>query len=234
LHCGALHPEVIGHEVRKQGANIGFSFDGDGDRVIACNERGEIADGDHIMMICAKYLKSKGKLNGNLLVVTEMSNFGLRKAACELGIELDVTEVGDRYVAERIEQREAALGGESSGHIIFRAYHTTGDGLLSALQLLTVMQEEKLPLSALMEVMQKTPQVILNIKVSKKPTLSSIPEVKEVIKECEDRLQGRGRVLVRYSGTQPLCRVMVEGEVKEEIEELAHKIARIISRTANC
>ncbi|MDI6704019.1 MAG: phosphoglucosamine mutase [bacterium] len=228
LRCGSLHPEVMCDKVLEHKADIGLSFDGDGDRLISADEQGQIVDGDYIMAICSKFLKSRDKLKNNMLVITVMSNLGLNIAAKELGIDLAVTKVGDRYVMEEMKRKGSIIGGEASGHIIFSDYHTTGDGMLTALQLLRVMKEENLPLSSLRKVMQKFPQITLNLDVEKKPDLSTIPDVQEAIRDAEAKLGDNGRVLVRYSGTQPVCRVMVEGKSQEEINEIANRIAGVI------
>lgn len=228
LNCGAVHPEVISKAVVDNKADVGLSFDGDGDRLIASDENGKILDGDYIMAICAKSLKLKNKLKNNLLVITVMSNLGLSTAARNLGIDLAKTQVGDRYVAEEMQKRDAIIGGEDSGHIIFLDKHTTGDGIFSAVQLLNVMKEENQSLSELAKVMQKFPQITVNVDVKNKPDLDTIPEIKNVIADAESKLEGRGRVLVRYSGTQPLCRVMAEAPTKEETEEIVNSIAGII------
>lgn len=228
LNCGSLHPEVLVEKVLSEKADIGLSFDGDGDRLISVDEKGNIVDGDFVMAICGKFLKEKGELDNNLVVSTVMSNLGLDIALKEIGIEGAKTKVGDRYVLEEMQKRSAVIGGEDSGHIIFLKHHTTGDGILTSLQVLRVMKEKNVSLSELASVMKKFPQLTINVDVKEKPELSTLPEVQEAIKLAENKLAGQGRVLVRYSGTQPMCRVMVEGPTQEEIIELAESIAQTI------
>lgn len=227
--CGSQHPETLSARVLEKGADLGLAFDGDGDRLIAVDEKGSVLTGDHLLIICAKILKDRGELANNIVVSTVMSNMGFRVALKGLGIEHAATDVGDRCVSEEMKRRGAVLGGEESGHIIFYQHHTTGDGLLSALKLVSAMIFSELPLSALSGLMTVFPQVLVNVPVKSKPELSSITEVQELLKRVEKALGEKGRVLLRYSGTEPLCRVMVEGEQKEEIDKYAHKIADMIS-----
>jgi phosphoglucosamine mutase len=229
-NCGSLYPEVAREAVLKYRADLGLSFDGDGDRLIAIDEKGNIIDGDFIMVICAKYLKEVEKLKNNLLIVTQMSNFGLEEALKKLEIEFIRTKVGDRYVIKEMMERDAIIGGEQSGHIIFRDIFNTGDGLITSLKLLEVMKEKDKTLSQLASVMQRYPQVLFNVKVKKKIDFNDLPEVKETILKAKERIKNRGRILVRYSGTELLARVMVEGISEEEIVEIAKNISESIER----
>jgi len=227
-HCGSQHPETLMEKVVKEKADVGFAFDGDGDRCIAVDEKGSVLTGDQIMAICAKQLKKEGKLVNNLLVTTVMSNVGLGIVLKELGIENAVTQVGDRYVLEEMQAKGAVIGGEDSGHIIFLEHHTTGDGIATALQILATMKKTQKPLSELAQIMRVFPQKLINVDVKAKPELSTIPEIDQVIKDVEKRLAHTGRVLVRYSGTQNMCRVMVEGPTSEETEKYCRKIADLV------
>jgi phosphoglucosamine mutase len=229
LNCGSLYPEPTTKIVKEQHAMLGFCYDGDGDRVIAIDEEGKIVDGDFIMAICAKYLKENDMLDNNLVVATVMSNIGFYIALKTLGIELITTKVGDRYVVEQMLEKGAILGGEQSGHIIFLNHFTTGDGILTSIQLLTIMQKTSMSLSELAQIMKKYPQVLINVKVKdKKTNLNTIEEVQSAIKSGEEILKEEGRILVRYSGTEPLARVMVEGPNQDEINKIAKNIASII------
>jgi phosphoglucosamine mutase len=227
-NCGSQHPEALIEEVVKRKADVGFAFDGDGDRLIAVDEKGSILTGDQVMGICAKEMKEEGRLSNNLLVSTVMSNIGLGIALKELGIEHAVTKVGDRYVLEEMQTKRASIGGEESGHVIFLDHHTTGDGIITALQVLAVMTKLQKPLSELAKVMTVFPQKLINVDVKSKPELSTIPEIDEVIREVEEQLGDAGRVLVRYSGTQSMCRVMVEGPTPEDTERYCRQVADVI------
>lgn len=233
VECGSLHPELLAEKIIENRADIGFAFDGDGDRLIAADEKGNIISGDRILAICAKYLKKERRLKNDLVVSTVMSNLGLSLALKEMGIKHIKTRVGDRYVIEELLKNGAVLGGEDSGHIIFLEHHTTGDGLITALQLLAVMQKEEKALSELSKVMKTFPQVLINVDVKSKPDFKDIPEIGNVIGSAEKELGDKGRVLVRYSGTQPMCRVMVEGPTKEQTEKLAKKIAEVVKKKLN-
>jgi len=230
LNCGALHPEALAKKVLEIKADIGLAFDGDGDRLIVVDERGCILSGDQILAICTKNLKSEGKLKNNILVTTVMSNMGLSIALKKIGIEQVKSKVGDRYVLEEMQKKDAVIGGEDSGHIIFLDHHTTGDGILSALQLLAVIKKENKPVSELSKVMEVFPQVTINVNVKSKPPLEEQPEITSAIKGVEKELGDRGRVLVRYSGTQSMCRVMVEGPTQKETQRFAEKIAEVIKK----
>lgn len=227
-NCGSLYPEVIQQIVLEKGAQVGLSFDGDGDRVILVDEKGEIVTGDHVLGICADHLKSAGKLRNNLVVGTVMSNLGLEQYLKNRGISLLRTPVGDRYVIEEMRKRDALLGGEPSGHIIFLVHHTTGDGILTSLQVLSLMQQTGQSLSELAQGILCLPQILLNVKVKHQEDFSRYAEVQKVIRQVEEQLQGKGRFLIRYSGTEPLVRIMVEGEDSQQINLYAREIARVI------
>ncbi|OPY05269.1 MAG: Phosphoglucosamine mutase [Syntrophus sp. PtaB.Bin001] len=228
VNCGSQHPEKLAEAVVRHKADAGFAFDGDGDRLIAVDETGVVLTGDQVIALCAKIMKEEGRLNGNLVVRTVMSNVGLTAAFQELGIDSVMAGVGDRFVLEEMVARGAVLGGEDSGHIIFREFHTTGDGILTALQVAAAMVKEGKTLSELAKIMTVYPQNLINLDVCSKPDLSSIPEVVSVIEAVEKQLADRGRVLVRYSGTQNMCRVMVEGPTREETEIYCRRIADVI------
>ncbi len=227
-NCGSQHPETLTEEVIKNKADVGFAFDGDGDRCIAVDEKGTVLTGDQILAICAKEMKKEGTLNNNLVVCTIMSNIGLNIALRDLDIEQEVTNVGDRNVLEKMREKGALLGGEDSGHVIFLKHHTTGDGIITALQVLAVMKKTQKPLSELSHVMKVFPQKLINIDVKSKPELSTIPEINQVIEGVEEQLGDKGRILVRYSGTQNMCRVMVEGPTDEETNHHCTHIAEVI------
>ncbi len=227
-NCGSQHPETLVEEVVKRKADAGFAFDGDGDRCIAVDEQGSLLTGDQIMAICAREMKKEGKLTKNLIVSTVMSNIGLGIALKELGIEQVITKVGDRYVLEEMQAKGASIGGEESGHVIFLEHHTTGDGIITALQVLAAMKKAEKPLSELAQVMKVFPQKLINVDVKSKPELSTVPEITQVIRDVEERLGDKGRVLVRYSGTQPMCRVMVEGPAHKDTEKYCKQIADVL------
>ncbi|MBM3707762.1 MAG: phosphoglucosamine mutase, partial [Actinobacteria bacterium] len=196
--------------------------------LIVVDEKGSVLSGDQVMAICTRNLKSEGRLQNNILVTTVMSNMGLSIALKKLGVEQVKSKVGDRYVLEEMLKKDAVIGGEDSGHIIFLNHHTTGDGILSALQLLAVMKKKNMPVSELSKIMEIFPQVTINIDVKSKPPLEERPEIINIIKEVEKKLGDKGRVLVRYSGTQSMCRVMVEGPTQKETEGFARDIAEVI------
>ena len=226
--CGSLHPEVICRSVVANEARIGIAFDGDADRVILCDERGLVVDGDAVMAVCALQMMKEGRLKQNTLVATVMSNLGLELAMQKAGGKLVRASVGDRYVMEKMIEGGCNLGGEQSGHIIFLDNNTTGDGLISALQILAVMKQTGKPLSDLAACMKSYPQTLVNVKVKDRQELSTIPEIAKGMAEIEKKLEGTGRLLVRYSGTEPKVRVMIEGENEQEINELAQGLAGII------
>ncbi len=227
-NCGSQHPEILQKKVLEKGADIGLAFDGDGDRLIAVDEKGAVTTGDQILAACAKYMKQKGFLKGNQVVSTVMSNMGLGVALKEMGIKHTVAEVGDRYVMEKMIASGAVLGGEDSGHMIFLAHHTTGDGILSALRVIEAMKEESKPLSELCKIMKIFPQVQMNVEVKHKPDLKTVPDIKNAIKSVETRLSEKGRVLVRYSGTEPICRIMVEGPTIDETRKYCQYLSDIV------
>ena len=230
-NVGSTHPETLQEFVKEKGAQVGLAFDGDGDRLIAVDENGEIVDGDKIMFICAKHLKSKGRLAENTVVSTVMSNIGFHKAIEENGMVALKTQVGDRYVVEEMRKGGYSLGGEQSGHIVFMNLNTTGDGLLSAVQLLSVMKETGKSLSELAAEVTIFPQNLVNIRVRDKHTVMDEPAVKAVIEEVESEMNGDGRILVRPSGTEPLLRVMAEASTDEKVDSYVDRIADIIRET---
>jgi phosphoglucosamine mutase len=225
LGCGALHVEGLREAVLEKEADAGVAFDGDADRAILISPSGRVIDGDAEMLIAARRLQADGHLAGNLVVSTVMSNLGLEKALGRLGIQMVRTPVGDKYVLEEMLRRNAALGGEQSGHVIFREYATTGDGMLTALKLLETCAREKATLDELAADLTVFPQLLVNIRVKERRPLDELPAVVEEIRACESALDGSGRVLVRFSGTEPLARVMVEGPDLEQVESWAGRIA---------
>ena len=231
VDCGSQHPEALAREVVQRKADVGFAFDGDGDRVIAVDETGAVLTGDRILAICAKHLKDGGKLTNNLVVRTVMSNIGLTIALRELSIESIMTDVGDRYVLEAMQTKGSIIGGEDSGHLIFLLHHTSGDGILTALQVLAAMKHGSRPLSELAKIMTVYPQVLINVDVKERRDIETVPDIMEAIRATEATLGSRGRVLVRYSGTQPLCRIMVEGPTQDETEFHCRAIARVIEES---
>ncbi|MFC1800493.1 phosphoglucosamine mutase, partial [Nanoarchaeota archaeon] len=228
LNCGAMHPNIAQQAVKEHNADIGISLDGDADRVIVCDENGNEVDGDHIIAIAAIYLKENSKLSNNTVVATVMANKGFDIAMEKNNIQTTKTKVGDRYVIEEMRKNNYSLGGEQSGHIIFLDHVTTGDGLLTALQLLKIMKEKDKKISELAQCMHSLPQILINIRVKEKPDFGTLPEVTAKVKETEDTLGNQGRVLLRYSGTENLARVMVEGPNQDEIKTMADEIANLI------
>ncbi|AUJ24197.1 MULTISPECIES: phosphoglucosamine mutase [Virgibacillus] len=227
---GSTHPEKLQGFVLEKGADVGLAFDGDGDRLIAVDERGKLVDGDQIMFICGKYMNEKGVLRHSTVVSTVMSNIGFYKALEANGMRSDKTKVGDRYVMAEMRQGGYNLGGEQSGHIIFLDYNTTGDGMLSALQLVNVMKETGKPLSELADEMKIYPQVLKNVRVTDKDKAMHHPDIKQAIDAVEQELGTQGRVLVRPSGTEPLVRVMVESPTKEECDLYVKRIVDVIEK----
>ena len=212
---------------------MGLAFDGDADRLLAVDEKGEIIDGDQLMAICGNYMKEQGRLKQDTIVATVMSNLGFMLMGKDRGIHIEQTKVGDRYVLERMKEAGFNLGGEQSGHIIFLDDSTTGDGLISALHLLEVLVNTKKPLSELAGIMEVLPQALVNAKVPnhKKDKYMEYPEIAEAIEQLEAQFSGEGRVLIRPSGTEPLVRVMIEGKDRNVIREEAQKLAKLISDT---
>ncbi|MBA4544121.1 phosphoglucosamine mutase [Thermoactinomyces daqus] len=225
VECGSTHPERLQEEVLKKQAHLGLAFDGDADRLIAVDEKGNLVDGDQILCICGSYLKEKEKLKENTIVSTVMSNIGFYKAMDELEIRTEKTKVGDRYVMEKMREGGYNLGGEQSGHIIFLDYNTTGDGMLTAVQLLRVVKEKGQTLSGLASMMRKYPQLLVNVKVKDKAGWDQNEAIRQKIAEVENALGSDGRVLVRPSGTEPLIRVMAEGPDEEALREYVGRIA---------
>ncbi len=230
LECGSLQPEKVQSLIKEHNAHIGLAHDGDADRLIMVDEKGEIVDGDKILAMCAIEFKRSGILSHDTLVATVMSNFGLDIAMKEAGIKVVRTPVGDRYVMEEMMKNNYNLGGEQSGHIIFLDYNTTGDGLITALQVLTLVQKTGKTLSELASCMKTFPQKLVNIKVREKKPLDTLHDFTRVIKESEKKLEGRGRVVVRYSGTEPLLRIMAEGEKEEEITQIIDNISEAVKK----
>lgn len=227
-NCGSQYTEDLVRKVAETRADVGLAFDGDGDRLIAIDEHGNELSGDHIVAICAKYYKDHGLLQNNRVVTTVMSNFGLVQAFRKLDIELAQSDVGDRYVLKRMQETDARIGGEASGHLLFLDHHTTGDGIIAALQLLRAMQGSKTPLSELAKVMNTFPQRLINITVASKPPLEDVAPLQEAIASAEKELGDEGRVLIRYSGTQSMCRVMVEGPTKAKTDTIANELAEVV------
>jgi phosphoglucosamine mutase len=231
--CGSEHTENLQKAVLENGADVGLAFDGDGDRLIAINEKGERLTGDHLLYVYAKMLQEKNELKNNMVVSTIMSNIGFINSLKKIGIKHLQTDVGDRKVCSVLAEEGAVLGGEEAGHLIFLDRHTTGDGILSGLMLLLAMKHFNKPLSELAREVFLMPKILINVKVKKKPELLTFPEISEVIKEAEKYLGEAGRVSVRYSGTEPLCRIMIEGEDEKEIKNLAEKIGAVIENILN-
>lgn len=234
-NCGSTHPEDLQKFVVENNCDLGLAFDGDADRCIAIDEKGNYVNGDFMIAICAKSLKEKGQLKKDTVVVTVMSNMGFDIAMKEEGISALKTKVGDRYVLEEMERGNYSLGGEQSGHIIFLDFNTTGDGLVSGIQLASVIKEKQKSLSELTKMMTELPQVLVNATVpnNMKDIHEKDEEIINDIKAMEEKLAGRGRVLIRPSGTEPLVRVMLEGENQSEIDEMAHALAKKIAMKAN-
>ena len=234
-NCGSTHPERLCELVRELGADVGLAFDGDADRLMAVDERGRVVNGDQVMCICANHLKQQGRLRNNTVVTTIMSNMGLELALKKLGIQNVKTKVGDRYVLENMLANNHSLGGEQSGHVIFLDYNTTGDGLITALQLLTVIVESKQSLSRLTRIMEVLPQALYGAHVSdaRKYDFDKDETIVAAIAALEKKYEGRGRVLVRASGTEPIVRVMIEGPDQHEMDQDVYDLAKLIERRLN-
>jgi phosphoglucosamine mutase len=230
LNCGSLHPELISGLVREKGGDLGLTLDGDGDRVIFADQTGKVIDGDHLMAICALDMMREGRLKKNTLVATVMSNMGLEMVIKEAGGRMVRAAVGDRYVVEEMVKGGYNLGGEQSGHIVFLDHNTTGDGMLTALQVLSVMQKMGTTLAELATVMKVFPQTQRSVRVKKKEDLAEIPLIQRMIKECEKELGDQGRIVVRYSGTEPLLRIMIEGENEGKIARMADTMAETVRK----
>ena len=227
-HCGSEHTDGLIKMVLETRADIGLALDGDGDRLIAVDEKGHVLSGDHILLICANLMKRQGRLKNQCVVSTVMSNMGLSVALQKMGIRHEKSKVGDRYVMEKMNACGAVIGGEDSGHMIFADHHTTGDGSLTGLKLVEAMQADNKPLSELSGMMSSYPQVLINVEVRSKPDIESVSEFVDAIKSLESELGDRGRVLVRYSGTQPLCRIMVEGSSEGDTQRYCQQLSDII------
>jgi phosphoglucosamine mutase len=228
LHCGSTHPEALAQTVKDRAARLGVAFDGDGDRAIFVDARGRIVDGDAVLLLCARQMKRTGRLKGNAVVATVMSNIGLELALRESGIELVRCPVGDKYVMEEMLKRGLSIGGEQSGHVIFSDHLFTGDGIATSLNVLRVMAETGRELADLASELVTYPQVLLNVRVREKKDLRSIPAIAGAMERVEGRLAGQGRLLVRYSGTEPLLRVMIEGRDQTEIHTWASEIVGVV------
>jgi len=229
--CGSEHPKRLAEEVVRSKADVGFAFDGDGDRVIAVDAKGNRVSGDKMLALCAKNMKERGQLAQNMVVSTVMSNIGLGLALKKLGIEHVRAQVGDRYVLEQMLRRGACIGGEDSGHMIFLDHHTTGDGIIGALKVVEAMKDSGKPLGALAGLMEVFPQSLINVEVEKTPSIETVPDIVSAIEHAEAILGDEGRVLVRYSGTQPMCRVMVEGPTPETTQKHCLEIAEVVRKT---
>jgi len=226
--CGSEHPEILADAVKRNQADIGLAFDGDGDRLVAVDEKGGVLTGDQLLAVYARAMQQNNQLKNHTVVSTVMSNVGLTAALQKTGIQHTTADVGDRHVMEKMRRSGAVLGGENSGHLLFLNHHTTGDGLLSALQLLKIMVETHQPLSELSRVMTVFPQTLINVAVVQKPAIDSVAAIREKIRFVEKSLAQKGRVLVRYSGTQPLCRVMVEGPDRKTTDRYCREIADVV------
>ena len=227
-NCGSTHIEVLQEYVREKNLDIAFAFDGDADRCIAVDENGEVVNGDLILYICGKYLKEQGRLNGDTIVTTIMSNLGLYKACDKAGIRYEKTAVGDKYVYENMVKNNFCLGGEQSGHIIFSKYATTGDGILTSLMVMEVVMEKKQTLSKLAEEVKIYPQILKNVRVADKKTARENPEVVKAVDAVAKALGDDGRILVRESGTEPVIRVMVEAATDEICEKYVDQVVDVM------
>jgi phosphoglucosamine mutase len=228
--CGALHPAVVAGAVREAGADVGVAHDGDADRALFADAEGRIVDGDQVLAACALALKEEGRLVGNVVVSTAMANLGFRTAMAEAGIEVVEAKVGDRYVLEEMVSRGASLGGEQSGHVIFTAHATTGDGILTAVKFLSIARRKGVSVAELASVMRRFPQVLENVRVEHKERLEDASQIWDAVREAEDMLGATGRVLVRASGTEPLVRVMVEAESEGVARGCAEALAEVVER----
>ncbi len=230
LECGSTHPEKLAALVKAGGHRMGVAFDGDGDRAILVDHHGRIVDGDAVMLLCARHMQAEGRLKGRAVVATVMSNIGLELALRESGIELVRCPVGDKYVMEEMVRRDLSLGGEQYGHVIFSEHLFTGDGIATALNVLRTIADTGRELADLASELVTYPQVLVNVRVKQKRELGSVPEIADVIERIEQRLAGKGRLLVRYSGTEPLLRVMIEGKDQQQIQGWAREIADSVKK----
>ncbi len=228
LNCGALHLDQLRREVLETGADMGIAFDGDADRCMMVSHCGKVIDGDAVLLIAGASMQEEGRLPGSVLVSTVMSNLGLENALKDRGIQMIRTQVGDKYVLEEMVRRGAVLGGEQSGHVIFTQHATTGDGMLTALKVLEIVRRSGKSLDELTADLKTYPQILVNVRVAQKRPLSELPVVQEEIQKAESEFDGKGRILVRFSGTEALARVMVEGEDKERVDATANRIAELI------
>jgi phosphoglucosamine mutase len=228
LDCGSTHPEQLAETVVSQGCRLGIAFDGDGDRAIFVDASGRVVDGDAVLLMCARHLKAAGQLKGSAIVATVMSNIGLEIALRESGIDLVRCAVGDKYVMEEMIARDLSIGGEQSGHVIFSDHLYTGDGIVTALSVLRVMADTGRELADLASELVSFPQVLVNVRVAAKQDLATVPAVRAAMERVERQLDGQGRLLVRYSGTEPLVRIMIEGRNQQEIQSWAADIARAV------
>ena len=228
--CGSLNPELLMKMVRENKADIGIALDGDADRVIISDEKGNLVDGDKILAICTEEMINRGQLRKKEVVATLMSNMGLDFFLKQKGIKLHRTNVGDRYVVEMMKEKGINLGGEQSGHIIFLDHTTTGDGILASLQVLAIMNRLQKPLSSLVDEIKMFPQVLINVKISEKPPIDQIPGLNELVNNFENKLGDKGRINIRYSGTESLARIMVEGEDRSKIDSIASEISNLIDK----
>jgi phosphoglucosamine mutase len=230
-HCGALFPQTLREKVLLYKADLGIALDGDADRIVVIDEKGELVDGDEMLAACGVYMLKKNSLRNNTVVSTVMSNMGLDVALAKAGGTLIRTKVGDRYVMEAMRKGDHVLGGEQSGHLIFRDSSTTGDGVLAGLKFLEIMVEQGRRASELRQTMERLPQLVINVKVKSKVPFENLKEFQKALKQVEKKLDGKGRVLVRYSGTESLARVMVEGENRDEIEAMAHELSHELTKS---
>lgn len=231
-NCGSTHLDALISKVKETGADLGIAYDGDADRCLLVTNDGDVIDGDYVLAICGKYLKEKGRLNNNAIVGTVMSNLGLKKFCESENINFVATKVGDRYVLEEMLDKDYVIGGEQSGHVIFKEYANTGDGELTSLMVLNILSERKCKLSELASIMDKYPQILVNVNVTKegKTSFGEDAEINALIKKYEEELNGDGRILIRASGTENLIRVMIEGKNTEEISRMANDIADLINK----
>ena len=229
VDCGSLKPEILSQEVVRSGSDIGIALDGDADRVVFCDENGNEVDGDHVLAICSSEMMEAGTLSTDTVVATQMSNMALENYLNKKGLKLERTRVGDRYVVEAMRKLGANLGGEKSGHLLFLDHSTTGDGLLASLQILSIMKKKGEPLSALAGIIDMFPQILNSLEIKEKRPFEEIPGLVELVRESEEILGDKGRINLRYSGTELLARVMVEGESESLINRIASRVSSVIS-----
>jgi phosphoglucosamine mutase len=230
LNCGSLHPEIVSRKVLETGADVGMALDGDADRIVFIDDRGNLVDGDHIMAICATDMIQENRLRQNTLVTTIMSNMGLEQALKDFNGRVVKTPVGDRYVVNEMRRSGYNVGGEKSGHMIFLDHNTTGDGIITALQVLAIMGKKGKSLADLATIMTPYPQVVFNVRVKEKRELSEIAEIHRTIQNIEQELGSGGRIVARYSGTEPVVRIMLEGEKEDQIQRLGGDLSEMIKK----